>query len=305
MKNQINAWKAFFKLSQKEAVGTLLLGLGLCCLTGLLSVGDYLFRGDPIRITPEDSASIVRWLKEVPTNSYSSDRDRTSPSTKIHYQGPKINPQHATSEQLAAVGLPKYLAERLIKYRSKGGQFWQESDLAKLYGITPEILSDIRPHLHFDGKKITSNFPERPYQSTFPKQNLPKRPSRFDINTADTTVWKSLPGIGSGFAKRICNFRAKLGGFITVEQVMETYQLPPELGPTIQQFGYVGSPVQKIQINRVDELKHPYLPYAQAKAILAYRSQHGPFHSLDDLQPIKRLSPEVLTKLSPYLSFEP
>lgn len=301
MKNQLNTWKAYFKLSQKEAVGTFLLGIGLFGLTALLSISDYLFRGDPFELTPEDSAQVAQWLREAPTTS----REFSPSFTAKDYTGPRIDPNRASVETLTEIGLPKYLAERLVKYRSKGGQFRQEKDIAKLYGITPEILTQIRPHLQFSGIPTGQDkFPKSSYPNAFPKQNKPKAPTRFDINTADTTVWKSLPGIGSGYAKRICNFREKLGGFLSVEQVLETYQLPPELGPTIRNYGFVGAPARKIRINQVEEIKHPYLPYAQAKAILAYRAQHGPFKTLDDLKAIKRLTPEVIEKIAPYLSFD-
>ena len=43
-----------------------------------------------------------------------------------------------------------------------------------------------------------------------------------DINTADTTAFISLPGIGSKLAARIVNFRDKLGGFYSIDQVGET-----------------------------------------------------------------------------------
>lgn len=306
MKKEVNAWKAYLKLSQKEAVGTLLLGLVLLGLTAFLAISDYLFRGEPVRITPEDSVKLVRWLKDTPANSFPSysSSSRFSAKATPAYQGPPIDPQRASVDELQAVGFPNYLAERMIKYRSKGGQFRQETDLSKLYGMKPEILDQVLPHLRFEKKSLARE--ERSFPSSLPPSRpKQKQPVRFDVNTADTTVWKSLPGIGSGYAKRICNFRDKLGGFLQVEQVMETYQLPPELGQVIRQYGFVGTPAQKIYINRVTELKHPYLPYAQAKAILAYRAQHGKFESLEDLQAIKRLTPEVLAKIAPYMSFEP
>jgi DNA uptake protein ComE-like DNA-binding protein len=40
-----------------------------------------------------------------------------------------------------------------------------------------------------------------------------------DINSADTSAFIALPGIGSKLAARIVNFRDKLGGFYSIEQV--------------------------------------------------------------------------------------
>ena len=41
-----------------------------------------------------------------------------------------------------------------------------------------------------------------------------------DINTADTTLLKQLPGIGGAFAKWIVNYREKLGGYCETEQLL-------------------------------------------------------------------------------------
>ncbi len=46
-----------------------------------------------------------------------------------------------------------------------------------------------------------------------------------DINTADTTAFIALPGIGSKLANRIIAFRAKLGGFDSIGRIREVYGL--------------------------------------------------------------------------------
>lgn len=44
-----------------------------------------------------------------------------------------------------------------------------------------------------------------------------------EINSADTTVLKGVPGIGSTFANRIVKYRNLLGGFCHIEQLKEVY----------------------------------------------------------------------------------
>ena len=64
-----------------------------------------------------------------------------------------------------------------------------------------------------------------------------------------------------------------------------------------------GTPKQ-IDINSLsiaDLAKHPYITYAQAKVIVAYRDQHGPYQKAPDLLKIKIFSKEWLDKLEPYL----
>ncbi|MBO9571783.1 MAG: helix-hairpin-helix domain-containing protein, partial [Chitinophagaceae bacterium] len=57
------------------------------------------------------------------------------------------------------------------------------------------------------------------------KQRFAKPAFPIDINTADTTAFISLPGIGSKLANRIVSFRSKLGGFNSVEQIRQVYGL--------------------------------------------------------------------------------
>jgi competence ComEA-like helix-hairpin-helix protein len=63
--------------------------------------------------------------------------------------------------------------------------------------------------------------------------------------------------------------------------------------------------VKKLKINQLSlsELRHPYLKYFQAKAIIAYREQHGAFKNSEDLKQIKILDEATLLKISPYIEF--
>lgn len=44
---------------------------------------------------------------------------------------------------------------------------------------------------------------------------------KIDINTADADLLQTLPGIGAEFAARIIAYRDQMGGFTSVEQIME------------------------------------------------------------------------------------
>ena len=46
-----------------------------------------------------------------------------------------------------------------------------------------------------------------------------------NINTASATEWDALPGIGEVLSKRVVNYRAALGGFVSVDQVANVYGL--------------------------------------------------------------------------------
>ena len=93
------------------------------------------------------------------------------------------------------------------------------------------------------------------------RPNSKSKTIRFDLNAADTTQLKLLPGIGSGYAKRIIAYRDKLGGFIEVEQVSETYQLSELAIQSITEQCFVQKEVRKIALNKVDKITEKGAPY--------------------------------------------
>ena len=107
------------------------------------------------------------------------------------------------------------------------------------------------------------------------------------VNEADTTAFIALPGIGTKLATRIISFREKLGGFYSVDQVGETYGLSDSSFQKIRPYLVNAGVVRLMDLNAVtaEELKdHPYFRWALARAIVAYRNQHGPFKDLSELK---------------------
>jgi competence protein ComEA len=62
-----------------------------------------------------------------------------------------------------------------------------------------------------------------PAQESPSSQNAPEEPApgRININTAGTDSLCSLPGIGEVLAERIIEYRSAIGGFSSLEELME------------------------------------------------------------------------------------
>jgi DNA uptake protein ComE-like DNA-binding protein len=131
-----------------------------------------------------------------------------------------------------------------------------------------------------------------------------------ELNTADTTLLKQLRGIGSGYAKMIVNYRTKLGGFYSKEQLLEVYRFPAETYAKIEHQVWVDTTyIQKIPINQssIDQLKrHPYIRYFQAKSLYDNRlnKPEQRYNALDDLVEDRDVTPQFIAKIAPYLSFK-
>lgn len=131
-----------------------------------------------------------------------------------------------------------------------------------------------------------------------------------ELNTADTTLLKQLRGIGSGYAKMIVNYRTKLGGFYSKEQLLEVYRFPAETYVKIEHQLWVDTTyIQKIPINQftIDQLKrHPYIRYFQAKSLYDNRlnKPEQRYNALEDLVEDRDVTPQFIAKIAPYLSFK-
>lgn len=310
-----------FSFTQNEARGSLLLLLLLIVFVVLMNISDVIFVGSPPEITIEQiqklDSSITILDKRTNTKYYASSKKT---STKKF----PFDPNTSSVPTLISLGFPPYLAERIEKYRNKGGKFKKAEDLQKIYGFPPSLWNELAPFMQFNASStsvnssyqqnqtfnstqknqtnLTSN--EQQVAAVIERPNSKSKTIRFDLNTADTTQLKLLPGIGSGYAKRIIAFREKLGGFLHVEQVSETYQLSELAVQSITEQCIIQKEIRKISINKIDKITHPYLTYAQANSLISYRKQHGFYKSEQDLRAVKTLDENTIQRILPYLSFD-
>ena len=232
--------------------------------------------------------------------------DVVSVETKHSYF--KFNPNNAVHEAFIKLGFTTYLADRIIKYRSKGGKFKTKSDLKKIYGFPESLYSELEP---FIALPDSSGKPQsNTYKKTYTSQSYTKAIVQFDINAADSNQLEKVYGIGFKTAIRIIKYRDKLGGFVSMDQLYEVWKLDSAVVKELKLKAKVadGFIPLKININTAvyEELKeHPYIGYKFAKVILAYKQQHGgAIHGLQHLKEIKIITENDLQKMDPYLDFQ-
>lgn len=127
----------------------------------------------------------------------------------------------------------------------------------------------------------TSSRPPVNVAKTFSLEKLPPRPAykprpKVELNSADTTALKTLYGIGSYYARKIVEFRGRLGGsFASPEQLMDIYG--------IDSARYVGFadrvtidtsliiPLDLYNMPLDSMAKHPYIGKYAARGIDRYR----------------------------------
>jgi competence protein ComEA len=290
----------YFNLTKRE-YNALLALFGLIFLT---IVTPYVYEKFFIKeevITPFEQRSIsaLTFISEqhgkYPNNNGSN--RFTKPQVPLF----KFDPNYISVEDWQKLGLSPKQAQSIINYRNRGGKFARVEDLKKMYVISPQLFERLQPFVKLSSD-VDNNKPSFEAR-VYPKKELPI----IEVNTADTTSLDRIKGVGTAFARRIVNYRNRLGGFYKKEQLREVYGIDSLKFEEIKgQVSIDVSAMRKININTVDfdGLKnHPYLKYKQINAIIQYRKQHGSFTSIDDLKKILILSPQTIEQLTPYLQF--
>ncbi len=303
-------WKDFFyfSLSERRAIYVLLVLIAVLVIA--------------IVWTPAPEVQSVNTLAEADSLELKLEhtKEKKSFSKKGRIKQPDnpivltpFEPNLADSIELLRLGLPSYVVRNVIKYRQKGGRFSTPESFARIYGLTEEKFLELKPYIY-----ISEDFVKNPKRKKL-AQEQPKpeintdslqRPFKYpegtlvDVNTADTTELKKIPGIGSGIARRIVAYRNRLGGFYSLEQLNEVEFVSADL---LKWFKLESDSVRKLSINRagLDLLRaHPYINFYQAKVIVEYRRKRGEIKSLSQLSLYEEFTEKDLKRLSAYISFD-
>ena len=147
-----------------------------------------------------------------------------------------FDPNTFTARDWQARGLPAWLAERLVKYRDAVGGFRAKEQLRKAYGLSDTTYARLAPYLQLPeptaaprAAQLRQKQQQPATRSGHPSRQSPaslRKPTHlaaFDLNAADTTQLMQIRGIGRGYARRVVEYRQRLGGFRQEDQLAEIY----------------------------------------------------------------------------------
>jgi competence protein ComEA len=266
------------------------------------TIAEFRKQTSELRLNSSDSTTLVSDI-----NPYVKAGEHKK--TSLFYFDPNTVSEYGWKK----LGINDRTIETIQKYILKGGAFKKAEDIGKIYGLRKDQYEQLLPYVRIvQGNDHRLKKEEYATQQNHTQQknhkNEKSTPIIIDLNEADTSMLIALPGIGSKLARRILNFREKLGGFYSVEQIKEIYGLPDSTFQKIKStLKCDSSQINKIDINKADAaaLKiHPYIKWNIANAIVNYRQQHGNYDDLENLLQIDIISPETFHKLSPYLKVD-
>lgn len=145
-------------------------------------------------------------VKRVNQDTIRRNSEHSKIVNKVRAQRRKIenfyfNPNTATLEEFQRLGFTEKQAQSIVNYRVKGGRFSRASDFARSYVVSDSVFKRLEPFIR-----------------------IPK----VDINTADSSAFDALPGIGPYYASKMVEYRSQLGGYSCIEQLMELYHFDEE-----------------------------------------------------------------------------
>lgn len=293
--------------------------IAVLLIVGVIVVGLFHVLGGHDETTPltEADSLAMEDPRERPNRDYfhdeSGENQRYGEKKSVELFA--FDPNTASADEFLRLGLKQWQVKNIMKYRSKGGVYRKPADFARLYGLTEAHFRQLEPYIHIGeahraaSARYDSDEPSQRYEreerapDTLRFPTKLRRGERLTLDQMDTTLLRKVPGIGSYFARKIIDYERRLGGFVSVEQLMEVEGFPES---ALDYFTEGSGHVRKLNLNTLtlQQLRaHPYINFHQAKAIVNRRRLHGALKSLDELRLLSEFSPEVIERLRPYVEF--
>ncbi|SFV29696.1 ComEA family DNA-binding protein [Thermoflavifilum thermophilum] len=303
--DRMRTWLTFSR-NQRKAILAMFLLIGISMLFPLLITRFYPEQPLKIEIITGDSL-------QARTGGLSQASAQQQSSHSLPNQLFYFDPNTATLEDWLRLGISKHTAVIILHYREKGGRFRKKEDLMKIYGFQQADYQRLAPYVRMGDKTNDSakhvRLPAVSASGTYIHQKQTSLQQKIELNSADTLLLMQLPGIGSAYARHIIRYRERLGGFYTADQLKEISHIPDSIIQRVLPWVSIDTGlIRPMDLNTVQlgELAiHPYIGYALASLIIAYREQHGPYREVADLQKLVLVNEQIYRKLVHYLVVNP
>lgn len=307
MKARIEDYITFTK---REKGIALIFGAAIVFLIVLPYVWPYsLGRPTNEEIIKKQLDSIFQDLPESETKVEARNDDAQWTDARKHIESENVSnikafpfdPNNLDEAGWTKLGLREKLVRTILNYRSKGGRFRNPEDIRKIWGIREEEATALIPFVRLPDEK-------KPHRTEGSKG--PQKPSISiqDVNVANESELKPIPGMENFLNYKIVRYRQKLGGFIAIGQLKEVEGMTDSLFEKMVPFLLLKSTdIIKLDLNRSskEELgRHPYIGWTIGKSIVAFRETHGAFKTIDDVKKIVFIKEPMFEKFKPYIKVE-
>lgn len=312
----MSRWKDYLYFTHTERQGVLLLAVLIVCVCllprFLSSDGEEGFSCEEDSAFRKERDIFFSSLQDKKTqkNAHHTKNFRKEKNTAAPFSYPpeevrfsSFDPNTADSIALLRLGLSSWTTRNIMNYRRKGGKFRHPKDLEKIYGMTQQQYAALLPYISIPTAPDTLSL--LAMEQATPKDTVYKYPTgtTIDLNRADTTELKKIPGIGSAIARKIVNYRQRLGYYYRIEQLEEIHLRVEKLRPW---FTLNKNENNRINLNRASLeriMHHPYFNYYQARVIVDYRKKKGKLTDVNQLSLYEEFTSADLERQAPYVCF--
>ncbi|MCX8523144.1 helix-hairpin-helix domain-containing protein [Chryseobacterium formosus] len=167
-----------------------------------------------------------------------------------------------------ALGFSEKQANVIVNYRDRNlkGSFKTLDDIKNCFVISAEKFEELKPYIKLNPSTMTKSSDDK-------KQEFKQEKTDFSKTDMNSITFKQLLefGLDEKSAGSMIGFRKKLGGFMTKEQILETYNIDKELVQKLLSIAPLdNSKVERHTLVDAPEewLKnHPYFKYSADKII--------------------------------------
>ncbi|MDR2204701.1 MAG: helix-hairpin-helix domain-containing protein [Flavobacteriaceae bacterium] len=217
---------------------------------------------------------------------------------KIQYAD--FNPNELDSEGWQKLGFSEKQATVILNYKNKilKGNFKTDEDLKNCFVVSEEKFEEMKPFLQI---KTVEN-PIKTEVSEYSKNEIASKTdfSKIDLNEITFKQLREF-GFDEKAAGSFIGFRKKLGGFVSKDQILETYNIDKNLTENLLEISPLNSGnVQKHTLLDAPEQwmkEHPYFKYYADKIVyyrISFQDEKKIFKNL-------KLKPETEAKMRLYL----
>lgn len=288
--------KEYFTFTKKERIGVVI----LLSLIGCTIILPHFFsvKHNP----PKPNTDLLLAMQQLQSKDSLQEKNNVVVADETtHYKMFLFDPNTASAGDWKKLGLRDKTIQTILNYTSKGGKFYKPDDIRKIWGLKKDEVDKLIPYIQIENPvtaKTNNSF------NQFSKKN--KNISPVDINSATPQDLMQLPISDKLLCYKIVNYRNKLGGFINVNQVKETYGMSDSVFNSIEKYLLIqNTSINKININTAPDFvlsAHPYIERNVGKAIAIYREQHGNYSKIEDVKKIVFITDVVFQKIAPYIT---
>ena len=245
-------------------------------------------------------------LKSNSADYYDVFEDDTRKSYHSKNKKPKFvapdslfNPNDYNKENWMSLGLSDKQAASILKFKEAGAVFRIKEDVQKLFVVNDELYALIKDKI---------NLPDSLNAEQRKEAFKNYKPKPMDVNSIGEKKLQYVRGIGPFYANKIIEYRNMLGGYYSLDQILEINRFSPELLDSLKSRCFVDdSKIKKMDLNSVSssELQsHPYFRLSVARDIVDLRNKKSKFKKVEDILQSELIDEKLFNRISPYLEIK-